>query len=284
MIGSNFLQSNEWAEFQKKLGRQIWRLDNTLAIKYPLPFGQSYLYCPAGPVGDVEKLKELAKREKVVFLRVEPRTGKIDLTNFIETTPVQPKQTLILDLSKSEKELLNSFHPKTRYNIRLAEKKGVKVEIKKDATVFWRLIEQTAKRDNFSSHSKDYYSKLIESDFVKIFAAEYQGKILAANLVVFFGDTATYLHGASADEDRNLMAPHLLQWSAIKEAKKSGCDYYDFWGVAPTNQPDHSWAGITRFKEGFGGQRIDYAGTWDLPIKRGWYMLYGTIKRMRRIK
>ena len=287
---NNFLQSSQWADFQEKLGRRVWRIDpvrnfisngvdGVVVIKYPLPFGQSYLYCSAGPVfssvipaqagiqlakervvkvdsrlpagghgfrGDddskviqqrlenlIESLINLAKKENVIFLRLEPRF-EIDLKKFgfTETAPVQPKNTLILDLQKSEEELLNGFHPKTRYNVRLAEKKGVKIRIstdQKDIEHFWQLIKQTTARDNFSSHPKDYYFKLAESKMLKIFIAEYENKVLAVNLMIFFGDTVTYLHGASADEGRNLMAPHLLQWAAIKEAKKFGCKYYDFW-------------------------------------------------------
>ncbi len=303
---SQFLQSGEWADFQESLGRKSWRflvkddgkiIASAVIVKYPLPFGQSYLYCPRGPIFIknipailFNKLKELAKIEKAAFLKIEPRAevGDLKKIGFKEAAPVQPKNTLVLDLKKSEVDLLNSFHPKTRYNIRLAEKKGVKIRVstdKKDVEHFWQLIQQTAKRDNFSPHPKEYYSALVEklgqAEMLKMFIAEYENKILAINLVIFFGNTAPYLHGASADESRNLMAPHLLQWVAIKEAKNRNCLWYDFWGVAPLNQPEHPWVGVTRFKEGFNGQRIDYVGTWDLPVKRFWYKLYKAIKKFK---
>ncbi|MFH1225759.1 MAG: peptidoglycan bridge formation glycyltransferase FemA/FemB family protein [bacterium] len=297
----NFLQSDRWANFQEELGRKVWRFaGEAIVIKYPLPFGLGYLYCPRGPIKVnkelIDRLKDLAKKENIIFLRIEP-PAEIDLKKFgfVETAPVQPKNTLILDLQKSEEELLNGFHQKTRYNIRLAEKKGVKVKIINDIEIFCELMKQTVARDNFSSHPKNYYLKLVESKLAKMFVAEFGGQIMAANLMVFFGDTATYLHGASADEGRNLMAPHLLQWAAIKEAKKQGYKYYDFWGVAPAaspasrdkqagrpvNQPNHPWAGVTRFKEGFGGERVNYVGAWDLPVKKIWYIIYRMIKKLK---
>lgn len=314
--GSQFLQSGYWAEFQSSLKRPVWQylvkdqdkvISSMAVVKYPLPFSQCYLYLPRGPLvlkdnqeayeSLLNKLKELAKKEKAVFIKIEPVSKDQSLANFLKvkgfkkTRTVQPANTLMLDLSLSLEKLMAGFHQKTRYNIRLAEKKGVKVKIstsEADLEVFWQLVKETATRDKFNSHPKEYYLSLIKElakdNLLQIFLAEYNGKVLAANLNIFFGDTAVYLHGASSDENRNLMAPYLLQWQAITQAKKLGFKYYDFWGIAPEGAKDHPWAGVTRFKLGFGGQRIDYLGAWDWPIKKLWYNLYRLVRLVKRFR
>jgi len=237
---------------------------------------------------------EIANQEKSIFLRFElpilsnfwsineqkfgtkwsiPMSGAISGLPIKKTADVQPSQTLILDLSKSEEQILTEMHYKTRYNIRLAERHSVKMrqgqpeEIEK----FLNLLHQTAKRDKFKPHPDNYYRQLISlaQNFVKLFLAEYQNKILAANIIIFLGDTVTYLHGASSEEYKNIMAPHLLQWLVIKEAKKLGYRYYDFWGIN-----EKKWPGVTRFKKGFGGETVEYPGTYDLILNKFWYRLY----------
>jgi lipid II:glycine glycyltransferase (peptidoglycan interpeptide bridge formation enzyme) len=110
---------------------------------------------------------------------------------------------------------------------------------------------------------------------LKLFIAEYEDRIIAANIVMFFGNRAVYLHGASSNECRNLMAPYLLQWEQIKEAKKQGCEIYDFWGI-----DEKKWPGVTRFKKGFGGEEIDYSGTFDFIFDKTWYEIYKIAKRI----
>ena len=314
---SQFLQSWAWGQFQQSLGRKTWHfgvLDgqslvaSALVIKHNLPLGKNYLYCPRGPIVNnkipvanfqnafrqiINKIIEVAKQEGSMFMRFEPPLEKTSqpvlkslLANdykLVSTQFIQPKDTLILDLLKTEEQLLSEMHPKTRYNIRLAEKKGVKVRIgaREDFEKFWSLNLDTSQRDGFKTHLKDYYQKMLEifpGDFIKLFLAEYESKVLTANLVIFFGDTATYLHGASSNEHRNLMAPHLVQWRQIQEAKKRGFKYYDFWGIVPglqaTDYKLQSWVGLTRFKKGFGGQEVNYVGTHDLILDSFWYKMY----------
>ena len=328
MVKSQFLQSWEWGEFQQSLGRKIWRLGvldsqslvaSALVIKHNLPLGRNYLYCPRGPIFEtknqglktknyldelLEKIIEIAKQENSLFVRIEPpveKSNELNLKSLVATQFVQPKDTLTLDLSKSEEQLLSEMHPKTRYNIRLAEKKGVTVRIgvKEDFEKFWQLNQETASRDSFKTHPRNYYQKMLEvlsPDFLKLFLAEYEGKVLVVNLVIFFGDTVTYLHGASSNEYRNLMAPHLVQWRQILEGKKLGFKCYDMWGVLPlkTQQATtentegaehtehHSWQGLTRFKRGFGGQEINYIGTYDLILNSFWYNMYKIGRRFLR--
>jgi len=282
----SFLQSTNWLEFQKSLGREVWQIDSILVIKHNLPFRKSYFYSPRCESkflseSFLNKIKEIAKQENTIFFKAESfdlARGKPDLEKFgfKKSTNIQPKKTLILDTSKSEQELLNQMHYKTRYNIKLADKKGISV--KKDKSKFedfWQLIQETSKRDSFRPHPKEYYRKMLEIPGIELFVAEFKGKIIAANVVVFYDKQAIYLHGASDYEYRNLMAPYLLQWEQIKEAKKRGCLEYDFWGI-----DERKWPGVTRFKKGFGGREVEYPGAFDLVFQPIWYKIYKIARKI----
>jgi len=313
---SQFLQSWQWGEFQKAIGRSVWRLgivkNNILKaaclfIKHDLPFGKSYFYSPRGPIIDkassvkeyeeflekmINKITELANENNAIYLRVEPPVEKpleADLAKlgFISGQNVQPPDTVILDLRKTENELLSEMHQKTRYNVRLAQKKEIKTVIsnEKDFDVFYELIKETSEREKITCFPKKYYQKMIkvfrEENKIKIFSGHQRGKTLVSNLIIFFGDMATYNHGGSSNEFRNLMAPHLVQWQCIIEAKKLGYSYYDFRGIAPTDDSNHKWAGITRFKKGFGGEIVHYVGAFDYVFNNFWYQIYSLAKKIK---
>jgi len=278
----SFLQSKAWLDFQKSQGRKIWRIEEIGIIRHNLPFKKSYLYSPRceGKFFSalfLKNVKEIAKQENAIFFKAEPQDN-IDLqqSGFVGGNGIQPKKTLILDIMKSEQELLEKMHHKTRYNINLAIKKGVKISIeKKNFAEFWRLMQETTKRDGFRSHQKDYYKKLLEIPCTELFVAEHENKIIAANIVVFYNKTAIYLHGTSDHEHRNLMATPLLQWEQIKEAKKRGCVEYDFWGI-----DENKWPGVTRFKKSFNGKEITYLGAYDLIFQPIWYKIYKIARKI----
>lgn len=280
----SFLQSTAWLDFQKSLGRKVWQMDSTNIIKYNLPFGKSYLYSPHCEgnflsEGFLKKVKEIAEKENSIFFKVESidiNRGNLQKSEFKKSSNIQPQKTLILDVTKPEKELLNQMHHKTRYNIRLAERKGILV--KKDKNKFdnfWKLLQQTTKRDGFRPHPKEYYKKMLEIPDVELFVAIFKEKIVAVNIIVFFKKQAIYLHGASDYQYRNLMAPHLLQWQQILEAKKRECTEYDFWGIN-----EKKWPGVTRFKKGFNGREVDYLGAYDLVFQPIWYRIYKIAKKV----
>jgi peptidoglycan pentaglycine glycine transferase (the first glycine) len=302
---TQFCQSGAWSEFQKLLGRQYFFIKNdagqALVIKNDLPGGQNYLFSPQGPIlkkwgqdsflALTEEVKKIAQEQRSIFWRFEPLmvdNWEIRITNLIKTKDIQPPQTIILDLFQSEAELLVKMHQKTRYNIRLAEKHGIKVRegAREEIEKFIFLTHQTSNRNNFHSHPDSYYRKLMalsKQNFanfsVKLFLAEYKDKVLVANLVIFFGDMVTYLHGASSDEDKNLMAPHLLQWETIRMAKNLGFRYYDFWGV-----DEEKWPGVTRFKKGFSEEITKYPGTFDLIFNPTQYKIYQIIRVLNRFR
>ncbi len=311
---AQFLQSWQWGEFQQEQGRTIWRLGvyedvdltaSALVIKQTLPIGKSYLYCPRGPVISSQATPVLYQQRWQVLLRAIQRIGRKQGSIFIKIEPpieldkrhdfftatqnfdlrsvpfVQPQDTWMIDLAQNHDQLLQNMHAKTRYNIRLAERKGVRVRLAQsgqDFEAFWQLTKQTTARDDFSAHARTYYQAMLSalsSEFVRLYIAEYQGQIIAANIIVWFGQTATYLHGASADKYRNVMAPYALQWQQLQDAKEQGLRYYDFWGIAPPGSAkEKAWAGITRFKQYFGGFEVRYIGTHDLILHGRWYRLY----------
>ncbi len=207
--------------------------------------------------------------------------GRAGGEKLISTGQIQPRRTLILDLVRSEEELLSAMKPKTRYNIKVAQKHCVKIDEGDEYFAdFWRLLRQTADRDEFTAHGEDYYRKMLEAlspaGLLRLIAASYDGKVVAANLVVFFGDWCCYLHGASDYACRDKMAPQLLQWETILLAKSLGKKYYDFWGV-----DERRWPGVTRFKTGFAPETAftSYAGAFDLPLNKFWYWIYKLLKR-----
>lgn len=299
MMPPSFLQSAEWEAFERSLGRVTRRIGGVLMARRALPMGFHYWYCPRPPrlTGDFfTAARKIAKQERSIFLKIDPME-KIAPDVFDNAggairpgRAIQPTQSIILDLDKTEDEILGAMHEKTRYNIRLAERKGVSVRRgsskigEKDGKIFWGLLQETASRDGFRTHPRGYYEKLLKtrSDYFsnELFFAEYQGEILAAALINFYAppDTpppATYLHGASAPRHRAVMAPHLLQWRIIQEAKKRGCRYYDFWGI-----DERKWSGVTRFKRGFGGREIAYPPSMDIVYRPAWYAVYRMMKKV----
>jgi lipid II:glycine glycyltransferase (peptidoglycan interpeptide bridge formation enzyme) len=255
--------------------------DFVLVIKMNLPLGKNYLYIPRTDCNfddtKINLLKELAIQEKSIFIKVEPLKQLLGNFGFKKVKPVQPAKTLLLDLAKSEEELLAQMQQKTRYNIRLAAKKGVTLKVcqTEEFPVFYDLLADTYSRKGKKLYSREYFHQLYHDHLTKIYFAEYQGKFLCANMIVFYGDTVTYLHGGSSESDKNIMAPHLLQWETIKKAKELGYKYYDFWGI------EDRYPGVARFKQGFGGFEVEYSGAWDWPLDKLWYYLYKIIKKFK---
>lgn len=312
---NNLFQSDAWADFQAGLKRKSWVVkgDNIqgLVLKYPLIRDKFYLYSPRGPIisknvklQDIKlflrKVEALAKEENAVFYRIEPYLldqADIYKFGFRRTSPhapvsqqFSPKNTLVLDITKIEEKILASMKPKWRYNINLSTRKGVKIREgtgHKDIKTFFDLTLEMEKRGGYHGHEFAYYNQMYKAlghkDVLKLFIAEHEGEPLAAILVSFFGQLATYLHGASSNERRELMPTYALQWAAIKEARDRRCRAYDFWGVAPSGAKNHPWTGISRFKRGFGGEELEFRGTYDLPLDKKYYAILKTANRVRKV-
>lgn len=299
-----FLQSWEWGEFQRAVGEVIHREaqeeQGTIVglaqwIDRQVPLFGDYRFCPKGPITKVPPLPEgglggVGGRQ--MFLRIEPADDSC-IHQATKSLDVNPAHTLITDLTWTEDELLAQMHEKTRYNIRVAERQGVEVDLHHGSFEdVWPLFHQTSQRGDFRLHPKSYYQKMIqmEGKEMTVFCAIAQksGTLLAATIMIDFGDTRTYLHGASSNEHRNLMAPALLHWELIKDAKARGLPFYDWWGVAPLGAAaSHPWAGISRFKRGFGGEEVVSPGTYDVVLQPARYHLYSlsraTVRFIRRV-
>jgi len=249
--------------------------------------------CTAWPVASsaetfsklTEQIQELATSHQSLFIRAEPATKLSDPWRKAGHD-VQPAHTLVLDLTKTQEELLAAMHQKSRYNIRLAERKGVKIRFSReqaDVEHFLRLAKEVASRVPFRYHEPDYYRtfmRVLNHHGAELAIAEYEGKVLAVHILMSFGDTVTYVHGASSIDHRSVMAPHLLQWESIKRAQGGSATKYDFYGIAPAMAgADHPWAGITRFKLGFSGTQVTYPGAYDLVRNLPWYWLYTVAHR-----
>ncbi len=311
-----FLQSKVWQSFLEAQNKKYWQivvLEETevlaLCVLYQkeLPLGKSYLYAPKGPFfkHDLsEEIKEEAARmilskardisietrgKEEIFLKIEPNQDLSFIDGLSATENVQPQDTLFLSLNKGTEELLAAMHQKTRYNIILAKKKGVLVEISEkeaDIEIFLKLNKNTAARQNITSHPDSYYrllwKTLLERRAAKLYLAKIGDRVVAANLLVFFGQTATYLHGASDYQYRSFMAPYLLQWQAIKDAMNDGFAYYDFWGIAPVDGTKPKWDGFTRFKNGFSGQKYSSPKAQVLVYQTGFYRFYQFVQKLRK--
>ncbi len=328
-----------------------------LVIKYNLPFGMNYLYAPLGPIMSlrnspgfsrfVSELEKLAKQEQSVFVRVDPRIDLRVIEGGISNSLAlaedlfirqnrfttsseqkQPENTLVLDLSMDEKELLSSMKPKGRYNIKVAEKHGVTIiretfsrdtiEGSQSFKRFYELMDETTKRDGFFGNTVDYYRDLLSFEdaykfndrYIYLYSAIYNGVIIASAITEFYGNTAIYYYGASSNENRNVMAPYLLQWQMIKDAKQFGCQYYDFLGVSPDPIIDgkeflvvegmcvdrypsvdeaektlvsHKYYGITQFKTKFAGSTMTFPGAMDKILRPFWYKTINISKFLRRL-
>ncbi len=308
-----FLQTPSWQKLEQTEGLPVEILGfyqgvnlvgGALVVTRRMRSGFTYFYIPKGPlILEVKYLNEvldllLARYEnRGLFLRIEP---PIEINNhhnlsvnlikagWYKSRAIQAAATLITDLTKTPEELLMVMHPKTRYNIHLAEKKGLLWQLtrkQEDLLDFYQLLIQTSKRNNFRLHQQEHYANLLElfgseelkvgtKLAVRIAKVIKEEKLLAASLLIFSRGIVTYLHGASANEARELMPNHLLHWQTMLYAKSLGFKYYDWWGIETPEHPRSSWQGITRFKLGFGGKVVNYLGTFDYPYKKLLYFLY----------
>jgi lipid II:glycine glycyltransferase (peptidoglycan interpeptide bridge formation enzyme) len=282
---AHLLQTGEWGELKSAFGWKPVRVVNGdvgIQILFrKLLLGFTVGYIPKTATGFQQsalshklwrEMDAVCKQNRAIFLKLEPdlwNDQNLDTWNVtLRTSPhnIQPPRTIIVDIKDSEEEILARMKQKTRYNIRLAEKKGVTVRAWDHIESFHKMILLTSERDGFGVHSREYYQRVYEILHPKqkgeLLLAEYDGNPLAALFVARNGNRAYYLYGASTDEERNRMPTYLLQWEAMKWAKAHGCEVYDLWGVPDEDEAtleanfekrhDGLW-GVYRFKRGFGG-------------------------------
>jgi len=293
----NLWQHPLWGQFQEAIGRPTFWVQTkgaqALAIKRGLPFGLNWLEVPRGPLFESEndlgeilaELKKLGQTQGSVFIRMssfDPKIAEVPGLK-IRHYDNHPQTSLVLDLSASEEDLLEQMKPKGRYNIKVAQKHNVTVAPSRDVAAFFNILQFTGERDGFKLHSQSYYQTLLESlgTNAQLLIAHYEERPVAGGIFVHLDDWAIYYYGASDYHYRNTMAPYLLQWEAIREAKRRGCKFYDFLGIAPQGSLRHRWAGVTEFKLKFGGRVLNFPQSRELVLRQGWYFLYRIYKRLR---
>jgi peptidoglycan pentaglycine glycine transferase (the first glycine) len=309
------LQTAEWGELKKGFGWDVARLIcgevgvQILFRKLPLGFTVAYLPKPMGQddrpwtVDGEERstvshlqseIDAVCRKKHAIFLKIEPDNWEgqpssfnLHPSSFVSPHNIQPPRTIVISLLGSEDDILARMKQKCRYNVRLAEKKGITVRTWDDLDGFHRLMQVTGGRDGFGVHSLEYYKKAYElfhpARMAELLVAEFEGKPLAALMIFAVGVRSWYLYGASNDEERNRMPTYLLQWEAIRWARARGCTEYDLWGVPDADEAtleaefetrhDGLW-GVYRFKRGFGGEVKRAAQALDKVYMPLLYRLY----------
>ena len=306
MKNANPLQSALWGEFRKKTGVIVVVINGLQLTIHKLPRTKYTVgYLPKGPAITKEMLEhlyELGKKENCIFIQIEPNVEKEDNKDYEfknlahSARPLFTNYTFILDLTKPEEEILKNMNQKTRYNIRLAEKKGVKVSEDNSDKAFSKYLEltyETTERQKFYAHSKDYHELMWETlktnkdkkngDLsAHLLKATYNGEILVTWILFVLGNTLYYPYGASSGKHREVMASNLMMWEAIKFGKKLGLEKFDMWGALGKN-PDTKdpWYGFHRFKEGYGARHVEFVGSYDLIINQNLYNFYKFINNIR---
>lgn len=322
---THILQTAEWGELKAAFGwsaERVALVENgvpragALVLYRHLPAGLGTLaYVPRGPLVDWDRpeevaallaaLGERARTRRAVALVLEPdlpdeaRWRERLIALGLRPSPlrsIQPRRTLIVDIRGDEEAVLAAMKPKTRYNIRLAERKGVRVweGTEADFPAFHQLMAQTAARDRFGVHSPAYYERayhlFVPAGRARLLMAGVEGETVAALMVFALGRRAWYFYGASGDAHREKMPTYRLQWEAIRWARSRGCTEYDLWGVPDedeerleaefTNRQDGLW-GVYRFKRGFGGRLFRSVGAWERPLRPILYHFYTLAARLR---
>jgi len=318
------LQSYEWGEFREKEGVKVIRrgfFDGEKLVSgfqltiHKVPKTNFTIgYLPKGEIPNQElinELKQVGKEENCIFIQLEPNVttaqeenSKQKMENFglrPAAHPLFTKFTFVLNISKSEEDLLADMHPKARYNIKVAKKHNVIVTEDNSVKAFeeyWRLTEETTKRQGFYAHTKKYHllqwqtfahpkmengNREMENQLTShLFTAQYDGKILTAMLFFVFHDTLYYPYGASSNEHRNVMHSNLTMWEAIRFGKQLGLKKFDMWGALGLQpDPKDSWFGFHEFKRKFGPEHIEFIGSYDLVINPAMYHAYKVADKLR---
>jgi lipid II:glycine glycyltransferase (peptidoglycan interpeptide bridge formation enzyme) len=319
----DFQQAWEWGDLKARTAWRPWRLalregDTIVAgmqiLQRRAPGGRSLFYAPRGPLVAPERpdllqavmaeARELARRERALALKVDPALPAPNETfeaalrgpgfrpapGLTEFGGVQPRYVMKVDITPDPDALLASFHPKWRYNIRLAERKGVQIRVgtRDELPAFYEVLQETCARDGFSVRSIDYYYDLydlvLQAGLGALFLGSVEDELICGAITLAMGRQACYVYGASSNRRRNTMPNHLLQWEMMQWAKARGCSVYDMRGVAreaPGEHDEGGLHGLNRFKRGFGAAYLEYVGEYDLVYSPLWYAAYNTALSVR---
>lgn len=304
--GGHFTQSSHWAAVQSALGKKVFHAKGAtwqcVAIVESGQLG-TRIYCPYGPHVTslngfdlaISALKHLAKQQDASYIRVEPIAylGEKQLAvRGLKRSPkdYQPRYTWVKDLTKPEDDLLAEMTSTNRNLFRTANKKGLTFKESRsigDLPIFLTMMHEVAKHTGIKPFSDDVFqaiaSTLLPRNAAKLYLATHNGKPVASALVYDSPNTRYYAHAASYHEARKLHPGSPLLSTMIFDAKKLGQKEFDFFGIAPPNQPNHRWSGFTHFKQSFGGHEKTYLGTWELPTKPLHYAAYRLAHKAKKL-
>lgn len=310
------LQSWAWGEFRKKTGVEVERVgffDNGKLVHalqiffHKIPhFNGTAGYFPKGPMPDEEQMsavQQLGKRHGAIFVKMEPNVAQPvsgvsafdEVKKFLVSQGAQPgrplftKYTFQLDLRPSEEKLFAQLSSKTRYNVNLAFKKGVEIYENSTEEGLERHLEilaETTTRQGFYAHSPQYFrdmwQTLGKTGTMRIFEANYQGTVLVSWIMFIFNGILYYPYGASRSIHRDVMASNLMMWEMIKFGKANGCKMFDMWGaLGPEPDEKDPWFGFHRFKKGFGGELVEFIGSYDVVINSSMYPVFRLAENLR---
>jgi len=309
---AHILQTAEWGLFKSRYGwypKYILNGDTGAMVLFRrLPLKQTLAYIPKGPIGAdweelLDEVTQVARQEGAFLVYVEPDSGEncvrcdqLATAGFSSTTvSIQPRRTIIIPLEGDSENWMTRMKQKTRYNIRLAKRKDVKVEQSSDVKTFAKLMSVTGERDAFGTHGASYYQQVYDyfapQNACVMLMAAYKGNPLAAIMVFARGERAWYFYGASNNQERNRMPTYLLQWEAMRWAEARGVKTYDLWGVPDfssealeaqfTTRSDGLW-GVYRFKRGFGGDIVRSAGVYQKILNKPLSAIYHLILKSRK--
>lgn len=312
-----FFQGWTWGELERSRGKDVFNIGFyeaeklvgvALSVLVNAKRGK-FLHVRGGPVIDYNSdirldaaypaIIDFAKSQKCDFLRISPNIYKTD-NDKVESLKklgfkscqmhdVDAEVTWVLDLLQSEEEILKGMRDSTRYLIKKGLKNSdLKIIQTKDLKYlddFWRIYQETVSRQKWNAYSYNYikeeFIEYLKNDEISLFLAEYRGEFIAASLFIYYKGQAFYHHSGSLTAYRNIPAMYLLHWESIKEAKKKGCDKYNFFGIARDNNPKHPWAGLSLFKKGFGGQQVEMVHAMDFPITKK-YWITNTYEKLEK--
>lgn len=290
-IATHPLQTSFWESFRRAWGNEVletkWGI-LTLHKLPPTPYKLAIFEKGPTPTKEMlEGLKKIAKENNIIFIKLEPNCLKSDkLVKLMESEGAREGKrfftptTFWIDLTKSEEDLLKSFTSKTRYNIRLAQKKGVTVKEDDSDKAFERYLEltrETTIRQAFFAHTEKYHRlmwKYLGGKIAHLVTATYNGEIITTWILFSWKNFLYYPYGASTEEHKEVMANNLIMWEAIKFGKSMGLSTFDLWGR-------EEGKGFTKFKEGYNPQIVEFLGTWDLVINKPVYMIYTLAEKIR---
>lgn len=322
LIAGHPIQSWAWGDFKKSFGAKVERLgvfkNNKLIDGIQIVFSKlPKVNMTVGYAGRcslkykelIPTMKEIAKKHKAIFIKTEPNVFRnVDIETgvtenneqfenlkkfLLENGGISGKSLFTvydfhLDLQPSEETLMKNFHSKTRYNTRLAKRRGVKVlpnPTKEGMKNYIRLMKETTARQGFFNHNETYFLRLLEyfpEDRITVLEAHYEEQILTAWVLFKFNGKLYYPYGASSNEHRNVMPNNLVMWTAIKYGKEHNCMNFDLWGcLGPKPDENDSWFGFHKFKAGYNPQLVEYVGTYDFVYKPLLYKMFNFANSIR---